>query len=169
MRRHVAGESIEHADDCSQAIETSQSDGRVGVLPIEEEAHELGGAHRFDLGAQPIERVAVNPCQQRAVAPFGAGFCSGLFKSAAQHGALRFEREHRRFDFVLFDRQRLGESFRRCRSDERHAAANQLGDGVTARPRARGSRSGCGQRRIHVRAGMNDEQLGKPFCRHPEG
>jgi len=43
------------------------------VLPVQEETHEIGGADRLDLGAQPVERVAVNARQEPAVAPFELG------------------------------------------------------------------------------------------------
>jgi hypothetical protein len=43
----------------------------VHVLPLEQEAHEVGRRHRLDLGAQPRQRVAVDARQQRAVAPLG--------------------------------------------------------------------------------------------------
>ena len=43
---------------------------RLDVLPGEQEAHEIGRADRLDLGAQPVERVAMDARQQAAVAPF---------------------------------------------------------------------------------------------------
>ena len=42
----------------------------VHVLPREEEPHEVGGADRLDLRPEPVQRVAVNAREQRAIAPF---------------------------------------------------------------------------------------------------
>ena len=43
------------------------------VLPMQQEADELGGAGRLDLPAQPTDRQAVDPCQDPAFAPLRAG------------------------------------------------------------------------------------------------
>src|SRR5439155_3804349 len=44
-----------------------------GVLPVEQEAQELGCADRLDLGAQLVERVAMDAGEQPAVAPLELG------------------------------------------------------------------------------------------------
>ena len=67
-------EPVEHREDLTQPVDPGQPRGRFHVLPGEQEAHEVGGAHRFDLRAQPVQRVTVNARQQGAVAPFEGGF-----------------------------------------------------------------------------------------------
>ena len=44
-------------------------DDGVDVLPGEEEAHEVGGGDRLDLGAQAVQRVAMDAREQSAIAP----------------------------------------------------------------------------------------------------
>ena len=72
-------EPVEHREDLAQAVDSGQPVGGVDVLP-REEAHEVGGAHRFDLRAQPVQRVTVNAREQGAVAPFEGDFaaCAGF-------------------------------------------------------------------------------------------
>src|SRR6185295_18599716 len=53
-------ESVELFDDFVNAVDAGQARRRRHVLPGEEEAHEVGGGDRLDLGAQTIERVAVD-------------------------------------------------------------------------------------------------------------
>ena len=43
------------------------------VLPVQEEAQEVGRAHRLDLGAQAVQRVAVDSREQAPVAPLEFG------------------------------------------------------------------------------------------------
>ena len=50
---------------CRSGVSTDRD-----VLPGEEEAHEVGGADRLDLGAQPVQRVAMDSREQPPVAPF---------------------------------------------------------------------------------------------------
>jgi hypothetical protein len=40
------------------------------VLPVQEEAHEVGRAHRLDLRAQAVQRVAVDAREEPPIAPF---------------------------------------------------------------------------------------------------
>ena len=44
---------------------------RIDVLPGEQEALEFGDGDRSDVGAQPVERVAMDAREQPAIAPFG--------------------------------------------------------------------------------------------------
>ena len=46
------------------------ADRRIDVLPAEEEAHEVRRADRLDLGAEPVQRVAMDAREQRPIAPF---------------------------------------------------------------------------------------------------
>ena len=57
-------------EDGAQSVEAGQAARRRDVLPREQEAHEVGRADRLDLGAQAVQRVAMDPRQQPAVAPF---------------------------------------------------------------------------------------------------
>ena len=42
---------------------------RIEALPGEQEAHEISRTDRLDLGAEPIQRVAMNPGQEPAITP----------------------------------------------------------------------------------------------------
>jgi hypothetical protein len=61
------------------------------VLPEREEAPQLGGGHRLDLPAEPLERVTLNARQQPPLAPSVAAG-----QAAAQHRALGFQLEQAR-------------------------------------------------------------------------
>ena len=141
-RRRADLVAVELRDDGAQSIETHEM--RRHMLPREEEAHEIVRRHRLDLGAQSVERVAMNPRKQAAVAPLGEVFRSGgrprprrgggrvsrafgaaggrgrppLREASAQHDAFVFEFEQREIRVVLADVQRCRECARRRRSDE---------------------------------------------------
>ena len=66
--RHL--ESVEERDRLAHAVEPGQLAAVVDVMPREQEPHEVRRRDRLDLRAQPIERVAMDAGQQRAVAPF---------------------------------------------------------------------------------------------------
>ena len=68
-RRPGKLESVELRQRFSQSVESGQPIDGIDVLPLEEEPHEVGRADRLDLGAQPVERVAVDAREERAVAP----------------------------------------------------------------------------------------------------
>ena len=57
-------------DDRAQSFGAGQRVVWIDVLPREQKALELGDGDRRDVGAQAIERVAMNACQQAPVAPF---------------------------------------------------------------------------------------------------
>ena len=59
-------ESVQERQRFAQPVESRQPIARVDVLPLEQEAHEVGRADRLDLGAQPVDGVAVDARQQRA-------------------------------------------------------------------------------------------------------
>src|SRR5207302_8165273 len=56
------------------------------VLPVKEEAQEIGSADRLDLGAQPVERVAMDAREQPPVAPLELRYAGG--EPPAQDAAL---------------------------------------------------------------------------------
>ena len=62
--------AIERRDRFAQPVDAGQAIGGIDVLPLEEEAHEIGGADRLDLGAQAVDGVAMDARKQRAIAPF---------------------------------------------------------------------------------------------------
>ena len=68
------------------------------MLPAKQEAHELGWRRGLDLGAKPVDRVAVDPREQRPVAPLELP--RAWSEPAAQNQPLRFEREQRLVDGV---------------------------------------------------------------------
>ena len=99
-------EAIELREDGPQALWPREPARGLHVLPREQEAHELGRADRRDLGAQPVQRVAMNAREEPPVAPFE--HTDTRRERAAQDDALGFEREQRCVDVCL-------EEFRRCR------------------------------------------------------
>ena len=76
---------------------------RIEVMPCEQEAHEVGRVDRLDLGAQPVQRVAVDARQQRAIAPLNLGQAErvgqvgqvGIFEIPTKDDALRLQRQQR--------------------------------------------------------------------------
>jgi hypothetical protein len=93
-------EPVEYRHHLAQPVDPGQPIGRVDVLPLEKEAHEVGRAHRLDLGAQPVHRVAMNAREQRPIAPFGRGSGirdrgsgSPVLESTSQHHPLGLERK----------------------------------------------------------------------------
>ena len=63
------------------------------MLPAEQEAHEIRRTDRLDLGAQPVQRVAMDAGEQRPVAPFELGLAGR--EASAEHHAVRFEQQER--------------------------------------------------------------------------
>ena len=60
------------------------------VVPVEQEAQEVARAHRLDLGAQAVQRVAVDAGEEPPVAPFELR--RAWREAPAQDAALRLER-----------------------------------------------------------------------------
>src|SRR5579863_967788 len=69
-RRFVAFEQTEYR---RQRIGSLHSRLRQYSLPFAEKPHEIPGLHRFDLGAQALDRVAMNAREQPAFAPLLLG------------------------------------------------------------------------------------------------
>ena len=59
------------------------------MLPVQQEAQEIGGADRLDVRAQAAQRVAMDAREQAAVAPLELG--SAWREAAAQDPSLRLE------------------------------------------------------------------------------
>ena len=63
-------EALELLDDRGQPFGAFQLLARRDMLPMQQEAHEVGRGDRLDLGAQPVQRVAMNAREQPTIAPF---------------------------------------------------------------------------------------------------
>ena len=63
-------DAIELRDRLAQAVEAQQPGFRCDVLPDEKEAHEIGWTDRRDLGAEAIQRVAMDAREQPSITPF---------------------------------------------------------------------------------------------------
>ena len=83
-------EALELLDHRRQALGALDLVLAGDVLPMEQEAHEVGRADRLDLRAQAIERVAVDAREQAPVAPLELR-CIGC-EPPAQDASLGLER-----------------------------------------------------------------------------
>jgi hypothetical protein len=65
---------------------------RIEPLPGEQEAHEISRTHRLDLGAETIERVAVDPGQEPTITPLErSGTVGRRCKLAPEHHSLALQ------------------------------------------------------------------------------
>src|SRR5204863_297741 len=89
-------EALELLDDALEAVAAVQLLARLDVLPGEEEAHEIGRAHRLDLAAEPVEGAPMDARQEAAVAPLDrvGGQRSG--EAPAKDAAFGFDAAERR-------------------------------------------------------------------------
>ena len=129
--------SLELRDDGGETFDAFGFRRARHALPFEQEAHEIRGRYRLDLGAQRLDGVAIDAREQAPLAPFERGRRSGR-ELAAQHEALAFELQQRDVDVGGAERQRLAQVARRDRAEPLQAAAHQLADGLLARPGFRG-------------------------------
>ncbi len=83
-------EPLELADDLGEAARSVEPRARRGVLPAEEEAHQVGAGDGLDLAAQAPQREPVDAGQQSPVAPVGARLAAGQ-ERAAEQDPLRLE------------------------------------------------------------------------------
>ena len=63
-------DAIELRDRLAQPVEAQQTGLGLDVLPDEKESHEIGWTDRRDLGAEAIQRVAMDACEQPSITPF---------------------------------------------------------------------------------------------------
>ncbi len=148
---------------------------RVEVMPREQEAHEVGRVDRLDLGAQPVQRVAVDARQQRAIAPLHLGQAGrvgrlgqvGIFEVPAKHDALGLEREQRAVGIRGRNPEVAGEPRGRRRADERQPAAEKLDDGVIARPGPCRARRRRRDGRLQHCVRVDRQQFGQTFGGKP--
>jgi hypothetical protein len=99
-------------------------------LPRKQESHVISGTHRFDLGAQAVERVPVDPGEQPPVAPLECGSAGG--KPAPEYHSFAFQRRDSHVGIRLRDLER-GREFPGCgRPDDSQTAAEQLANRILA-------------------------------------
>ncbi len=96
------------------------------VLPVEQEAQEVGRAHRLDFRSQFIEGIAMDARQQPPVAPFE--FCGSRCETPAKYAALRLKRDERdlsvrQVELAPGDRT---EHFQPARDDLQHIIVDTL-------------------------------------------
>src|SRR5207248_10939299 len=63
-------ETLELADDLEETVAHVQLRAGLHVLPAEEEAHQIGRAHRLDLATETAEGQPVDAGEQPTLAPF---------------------------------------------------------------------------------------------------
>ncbi len=89
--------AIEDCERFAKSIQAGQPIAKVDVLPFEEEAHEIRRRDRFNFGAEPVDRVAMDAREQRAIAPLqmevGGRRPEAGAKPAAQDDPLVFKGE----------------------------------------------------------------------------
>src|SRR5206468_9984717 len=109
------------------------------------ESHEVGGVDRLDLGAQSIERVAMDAGQKPAGAPLG--FRGSRGEPAAQDEPLGFEAQERRLELRYRQAAGGGEGASGHGSQTLETPADDLREGlgrvdVAGRLPGRGARIG---------------------------
>ncbi len=91
-------EAFELAEHRGQRVRPLHAGLFGDALPIEQETQEVLRRDRLDLGAQPLQRIAVDAGQEAALAPLFDGRAGG--EAAAQREALGLQRRERRGDIV---------------------------------------------------------------------
>src|SRR4051812_37874575 len=76
-------ETFELSHNCIERLWSRHSRVRRYVLPREQKPQEVTRRHRFDLRAQPLERVVMDPRQEPALTPF---IGTSARHKAAAHG-----------------------------------------------------------------------------------
>ena len=166
-------EAVEHRHDLAQPVQAVSRSAGSTCCHLNRKRMKSAGTDRLDLGAQPVDGIPVNAGEERAIAPFdcdargarraarsrGRAARSAIRReSTPQDDALGFERQERGVGILDVDCQRVGERLRGRRAREGQAAAEDLGDGDSARPVAAARRWRL-DRRIQHRAGMDGEQF----------
>ena len=106
--------ALELFDDRSQTFGSLHPAVRYGVLPTEQEPQVVSRGDGFDLLAQPVEGVAVNPREQTALAPFDLRRLRR--EGAAQDEAFSFERAESGVDQARVQTEQLRELLGRGRT-----------------------------------------------------
>ena len=119
---------------------------RRNPLPVEEEAQEVACRDRLDLGAQTAHRVAVDACEQPALAPLLN--CSSPDKTSAQGEAFRLERCEPECDILRLHSERRRQRIRCGRPKAFEPTAKDFSQRFIGRPLTRGVFSRSGNRRV---------------------
>ncbi len=85
-------------DERGEARSTFRARLRGDALPVEQEAHEIRGGNRLYFRAQRADGVAVDACEQAALAPLGIVRPAG--ELATQYKTFAFELQQRRIDLA---------------------------------------------------------------------
>ena len=159
-------EAVERADDRPQSIEPGQPRRWLDVLPGEQKPHEIGRADRLDLGAQPVERVAMNAREQPAIAPFELRRADAVKTPRSTTPSPSSVSSATATSDSLIA-QDAAERRSRRRPHERQPAAQDLDDRVLARPDARGARRRSHGVALNRGVGMHGHDLRQPLRRDP--
>src|SRR5450759_1232675 len=126
-------ETLELLDNCLERLGSFHARVRRHLLPGEQKAEEIARRDRLDLGAQPLDRIVVNSCEQAAVAPFF--FCNCRRREAAAQGkAFRFERSERGQDLARLETEWNRKRGNRDRPLTFEPAAHDLDQGCLRAP-----------------------------------
>ena len=128
-RRLEAFELPDHFLDCVRPFHARVG---TGVLPGQQEAQEIAGRHRLDLGAQALDRVVMNARQQPPLAPF-VDDNTGR-ESSAQCEAFALERRERARDLSRRQTKRYRERLLRDWTQTFEPAAHDFDQRFVARP-----------------------------------
>ena len=130
-------EAVELTDHRREAFQPRGPMLGIHPLPGQQEPDEIRRAHRLDLRAEAVQRVAMDARQQPPLAPLELGrrVTVAWGEAAAEHHSLRLQRDERRFDLDVRDAQCRGEGSRSGRTDDAESSTDQLADGGLSRRR----------------------------------
>ena len=117
-------EAVQLLDDRRQSLEARGPFVRLDPLPDQEEPEEVGGADRLDLGAEPVQGVAVDPGEEAPLAPLEHG--TPRSEPAAEDDAFGFQRGERCLDVRHRDPEGAAESRGSRRPGDLEPTADQL-------------------------------------------
>ena len=142
-------EALQRGEHLRQGVGSFQPRVVGQMLPGEQEAQEVAGGDRLDLGAQPPDGVVVDAREQAAVAPLlviDAGQ-----KPPAQDRAFALQGHQRTADRLRLEAERGGESGLRHRAETFEPAAQDLDQRLVRRRGGLASRCGDARRAFGIR------------------
>ncbi len=128
------------------------------VLPLEQKPHQIGGAHRLDLGPKPPDRIPVNAGQETAIAPLALRPTGS--ERTPQDRALRLESQQGSLRFGSWDPELLGQPPSRDGPLDAEPSAKELADGFLSGRRDRRQLGRQLQLGIRQRVRQRGPQLG---------
>src|SRR5205085_5622476 len=140
------------------------------ALPFEQKAQEIARRDRLDLGAQALQRVAMDAGEEAAFAPFiivSPGVDAGG-KVAAQRKALCLEGGERGGNVGRREAERRGERGFGNRAEPFEAAAQDFDERFLGRPVLFVVTAGRGDRRVEICVGEQREELRQPLGGDPQ-